>query len=601
MQRNRAAKKIAARLGDDRAREALLALCGYSGHPEGLVARLGVELARALPLHTTPADLDEFGRRFDKVRLMTLARVEAREPAPTVDAAIPASRVELGVRRAERLWPFVSGQRVLRLARAHLVAEDAFFAVAAATALREFCQINPPLMGPAWAGSGLVAVRAVNWLLALAMLGDPSRLGADLVVTVMLHISIMAQVLAEECARPDPPVTAAAGLLVVAHTLPFVPQAEEWMASARQALALGLDGYAEPGPARPCRQVGVDAHFAALACWAMGRQKAAEGPASGLARLAGMCRAMAPPWSPAMEWGHTPVRSMLELDPADHLPYGPAANLAAVVLNDPDLRAGREPDEGLFWLIGPQAPEWLRQLAGGRPPGVEDLPGAGLTWLAAKTGRGQAALWVRSSPRLPAGPAEAAGALDLGLALDGHVILALPGPAGEGPLAGFLASRSAHSTLRIDGVDPGSGAVEVRGLESGPNHLFAALSFDGYAALEDPVRLVRRVHLDTKNGIVTIVDQVLAAGRHKVELFFHLAAGVEVEPDAEGGLLLGGPFGRVVLKTDRACRGEVVRGRDDPPLGWRADGGGGVHPAPTLRLEAAIVGEAGFTTVLAPA
>lgn len=596
----RMVKKVVGDLAGAKARQELLGACGYAKRPEGLAARLGVELERHLPLNTSPEAVAEFGRYFDQLNVQTLALVEAREPLPRLDASIPASQVELAPSQWRRLWPWLGGQRFLRLARAHLVGRDAALAAALAASLSDFCRFNPPLMGPAWASAGLMATRSLNWLLALRMIGDPVRLGAEVVVSVLMHLALVGQVLAEDLAQAPGRAAPAAALLLLGRSLPFLPQAESWRSQGQAKLLEALAAYGRPGPPRPTRQLGLDTHWAALAGWALGRDWARDHLAETLAPLALACRSLAEPWGPGRGWGYDPVRSVLEFDSTGEPLFGPGANLAAVVLGQARLRAHRRVDEGLFWLIGPEAAEWLRQLAGGGDPGAGDLPGAGLSWLAAEAGGRKVGLRLCSAPRQAAGPGWGARSLDLSVSLDGQPLLALPGPPAEGPLAGVLEARAAHSVVRVDAREPGPGRVRIEGLESTDNHLFISLAFDGYARLPDPVNLRRRVHLDRRRGVITVVDQISAGSQHQVELLFQLPPGAQARPLDQGGLELDGDFGRYHLAVDQACRVEVLQGRTDPALGWRSTREGQTVPSPVVRLVTRQVGDVTLTTVFTP-
>lgn len=599
--RARLVKSVLGNLDGPKARERFLASCGYAAKSEGLVARLGIELERSLPLKVGAGPLAEFEQFFDSVSAVALAQIEAKQPTPKIDASAPASQVRLSAADARSLWPWHSGQRVLRMARAHLVGRDASLAMAVSSALGDFCRFNPPLMGPAWAGVGLVAVRSLNWLMALRMIGDPLRLGADRVVSVLMHLGLIAQVLAEDLAQGPPRVVPAAGLIFLAKCLPFMDQAEKWSQLGETSLNLALAAYGQAGPSPSTSQVGLDAHWAALCCWLLGKQWAQGGVQLGLARLIGLGRTVAAPWGSGQGWGNSRAPSVLSFDATVHDTFAPAANLAAVVLNEPDLRAGRKVDETLFWLIGPECGEWLRQLAGGATPATGSLVGAGMAWLAAEPGGRKVSIRVCAAPSRKEAEPWVARSLDLAIDLGGHPLLATPGPGEGGLLAEYLMSRAAHSVVRIDGREPSAGRVRVEGMESGEGHQFMALAFDGYASLEDPVHLRRRVHLDTNRSIITVVDQLTAKGQHGVEVMFHLPPGSRVEQSTGQGLNLLGAFGRVLMEPDRQCAVEVMEGQNDPPLGWRSDAVGRVAAAPVIRLHTRLVGSATLTTVLAPA
>jgi hypothetical protein len=440
-------------------------------------------------------------------------------------------------------------------------------------------------MGPGWTEAELVAVRAVNWLVALRFLAGAGPLPAELALGLVAQMRVMGMVLAE-----------AAALLLLSRALAFLPESSQWQKVAQAKLGPALAAWARP--ASPAAVLDAAAavracQWGALALW-LARRAGLElpGVAEALAPLARLCRAAAPPWGPGgkhLAWGGEPARSVLALDHPPVNPFTAAANLAALVLEDPDLRAGRHLDQTAYWLLGPAAAEALRRLAGGRPPAAGELAGAGLAWFCAASRGRRVAVWLRTTPQ----PAQA---LAMSLCLDGQGVIVPPGPAASGPLAGHLASRAASSTLCLDQTEPEAAAVELEGLEVTEGHAFLAASHLGYRGPEGMVRLRRRVHLDVKAGVVNLVDQIAAEDEHLCEVFLHLPPGAELEPQGDGTWLARGPWGKVLIRPEPKAQAEVITGRSSPPLGWRAVAPGRVEPAPTLRVFAPVVGQARLTT-----
>jgi len=293
------------------------------------------------------------------------------------------------------------------------------------------------------------------------------------------------------------------------------------------------------------------------------------------------------------ELAHAVVRPgapALGCEPRPASLFSGPANLAALLLNEPELRARRELDERLFWLYGSAALERLRQLAGAADPEPLESAGAGLVRLVGRCRDRRLGLTLRLAP----GPA----ALDLLVSLDGGEVLLPPGPAGTGPLAQHLGQRAAHNALRIDLAEPAGGMVSLEALEARPDHLFISASYDGYQGLDDPVGLRRRVYADLKRGIVDVVDQVQAQAEHLAELFFRLPPGTSVDTLEGGVLVLNGPAGRMLLRPEAKARVSLLLGRTQPALGWRGLEPGRVEPAPVVRVQALVLGAARLTTSL---
>ncbi len=609
--RSRLAGRVVEDLSGERARQELLIQAGYAGQVRGLARRLFSGLERVLPLACGPAEVRAFGRHFPGPRVMDQARVEAALPHPLADGGgeeLPASQVHLEPEQRDALWPWLSGQRSARLARAAHLAGDEELALAAVRSLERFCAYAPPLMGPGWSDPQVVAVRVLNWLFTLRLLGHPDTLPPQSLLAVLVHLKVAGLVLEADLVRAGEgahPLQAglAGALLFLGQALDFLPPAEAWRELGRTRLGPALMAWSrEQEPLSPL-WLAPCAQWGGLGLWLGRKRPGLEMPAlvGGLTRLAGLCRAAAPPWGGGVHslgWGWCPVGSVLGFERGGD-PFTTAANLAALLLRDPELRAGRVMDQNLFWLLGPAAAEDLRPLAPAHPPPAADHPGPGLSLLCLAAGKRRIGMCLRTSPRTPGADAPwPAQALALTLCLDGRPLLVAPGPAGSGPLSEHLRSRSAQNAVVIDRQEPRGGRVVPEGLEAGDRHAFLAARYDGYAHLADPVILRRRLFFDRAGSLVQVVDQVQGRQEHLCEIFFHLAPGTRVTKQDQG-LLLEADWGRVLMRPEPKAGLEVISGRSNPPLGWLADQEGGVMAAPVVRIYAPVEGSVRLTTVLA--
>jgi hypothetical protein len=613
---SRMAGQVAETLAGAEAREALLSQAGYQGQPAGLAARLMVEVSRALPLALDAASLRGFGSELPGAQVMALARAEALSRYPAMKGAPqPASQISLTPEEQAALMPWISGQRMARLAQAFVISGDVDLARAAAGNLTEFCEHNPPLMGPGWMDEQITAIRLLNWLWCFRFLNDPAIIEQDTVVALLIQMQVAGQMLAETLvSQPEPAplqVAPAAALLHLGCCLSFLPEAGGWLELAGKKLGPALASWGRPLGLLSSNWAAVMLEWSGLSLWLCMKNnlEAPAGLVAGLRALGPLVRAMAPPWGSGLAWGWSPVGSVLNLSQGRVDAATGTANLAAMLLTEPDLRAGRTLDERLYWLYGKASYEKLRQLAGGPPPPAQNLAAAGLAVLGALSKGRRMSLWLRTAPQEDAAGSAVGGAaksspfgqaqgLSMGLCLDGHPFLITPGPAGSGPLARYLASRAAFNAVRIDGAEPGPGAVSLEALEDDQRGAFVAASFGGYGHLEDPVSLRRRLFIDKTAALVQVVDQIQAEGEHDCEVFFHLPAGAEVTEQAEGEFLIAGPWGQVLLQADKKAAVEVISGQANPPLGWQADGVGKVKAAPVVRISARTVGSARLTTSL---
>ncbi|MFH1035834.1 MAG: heparinase II/III family protein [Pseudomonadota bacterium] len=598
---SKTAARVSRELGGAKAQAALLKRTGYAGQPQGLAARLAAEVERGLPLLLGPEQRRAFARFFDGPLVMEQARREAGQRlASPPGGPLPASQVQQNPEEEAAGWPWSSGQRFLRLARAQFLVPDDDLASAALESLGDFMAANPPLMGPGWRDARTMAVRVANWLWGLRFMGEGLIRDPALTAKLVLHLELMAQALGQELelGRDAPGaglVGPSAALLLLSTCLPFLEDVAAWRGLAAASLGPALRAAFEDGPLEEAGLVAEACEWAGLGQWAgPGLGVELPGVVSSLGKLGGLCRALAPPWGAGAYWGPGRAGAVLGFDPAPQSWFSAPANLAAVLLTAPELRAQRQMDERLFWLYGPEAGQKLRLLAGGAAPAVLESPGAGLGVLAAEMAghRVGAVLCLASG-------ADPAAALSLCLSQDGQALLLPPGPAGSGPLSPHLRGRAAHNALRVDEAEPQGGAVLLESLESGPRHRFLAASFDGYAHLSDPVTLRRRVYLDLGQGLISLVDQVQAQGRHLCEIFFRLPVGSRVQVLADGSLLLEGDFGRAYLRPEAKAHVSLLLGRSNPTLGWVATRLGQVVPTPVVRIQALTEGNARLTTVLA--
>ncbi|KIX11829.1 hypothetical protein [Dethiosulfatarculus sandiegensis] len=602
--RKRTAGKVAELIGGRQALEEMMASAGYGANAPGLAARLAVELGRVFPLALDASSLRVFGRYFPGATVMKRARRQAgrglSEEPPT--PPIPASCIKIDPEELMLSWPRLSGQIPVRLARAHVLGSDPQLALAAVREIKRFCSHHPPLMGLGWTHSGMVAGRVANWLLALRFLSNMGMLDAEMAPHACLHLKVAGMVFSQELdaeSRPGPDLICQAGaLMLLGRTLAFLPEAETWAEQGKAALNKALKAWHSPlESCLPTLELAGAVSYAGLCLWV--RQKAGEKALQlslDLEPLARACRALAPPWGCAQGWGWSPLGVLPGLDQGEVDPYTKAANLAAVLLDNPLLRAGRDLDEDLYWLIGPSAKEKLRKLAGGKTPPATEIKALGIVFLCQKNLGRKVGLLLRTTSGRKGDQPEL---LSLAASLDGKPFLVTPGPVGAGPMSAHLASREAQNALCLDKDGPGPGVVELEALEKEGNHVFTSVLYQSAKGAKEALSLRRRIFLDGEAGLFNIVDQIQAEGEHLCRIYFHLPRGTQVEPVSDGSFSLNGPFGQAWFRPEPNTFVSVVKGRHQPPLGWLADENGHVAAAPVLAVQAKVMGAARITSVFA--
>jgi hypothetical protein len=144
----------------------------------------------------------------------------------------------------------------------------------------------------------------------------------------------------------------------------------------------------------------------------------------------------------------------------------------------------------------------------------------------------------------------------------------------------YFRGTSAHNTVRIDGLDQSvSGGrfmwlrkarAAIERLPQSPHDFDFRGSHDGYARLADPVRHVRNVRFDGASNTLTVRDEIAARKPHLVELFWHFAPGLNVRMTSSGLHLRGRAFALQMAASGADLKLELVRGAENPPLGWHS-------------------------------
>lgn len=176
-----------------------------------------------------------------------------------------------------------------------------------------------------------------------------------------------------------------------------------------------------------------------------------------------------------------------------------------------------------------------------------------------------------------------ADALSLTLSICGEECLVDPGTysyRSELKWRDYFRGTSAHNTIRVDRLDQSiSGGrfmwtrkantrLVKMPLSTGQFHFEG--SHDGYLRLRDPVQHARAVSFEEQNMLLTVDDTVSGRAAHQIEQFWHFAPDVHVEV-AEHELsaqIRGKTYSVHLLFIGNDLKLELIRGLENPPLGW---------------------------------
>jgi hypothetical protein len=171
----------------------------------------------------------------------------------------------------------------------------------------------------------------------------------------------------------------------------------------------------------------------------------------------------------------------------------------------------------------------------------------------------------------------------------------------------YFRSTAAHNTACVDGENQSEMAgrflwrakaqARLLRFEKNSGQVTVTAEHDGYARLQDPVAHRRSVQFDCGSGSLNLEDSFECAGRHRVELFFHMHEDTEVLSVGDGETQVNWRGRRIVFSSpDGNARWEVLRGAENPKLGWRSRRFNQKHPIATLRIRAEINGSSTIRT-----
>jgi len=173
----------------------------------------------------------------------------------------------------------------------------------------------------------------------------------------------------------------------------------------------------------------------------------------------------------------------------------------------------------------------------------------------------------------------------------------------------FFRSTAAHNTASVDGQNQSQMAgrflwsskanPRLLRFENSSEQATIEAEHDGYMGLSDPVTHRRGVRFDRATGNVSIEDSFHCAGHHQVELFFHMHEQAAVLSVRNGEAQVGWRGRHIVFSSpDRYAHWEIIRGSDNPKLGWRSRSFNQKQPIATLRIRVEIDGSTTIRTHL---
>jgi hypothetical protein len=549
-------------------------------------------------------------RRFD----VGMPPVWNRDPdSGVVGPAIYAGDITITNREQvgdiKHVWELNRHLHLVRLAQAWAVTGDAAWLHALQQQLRSWLDQCPPLVGPNWTSSLELGIRLINWGLVWQLIGgegsdlfagdEGQRLRADWLDSIHAHCNAIARHLSRHSSANNHLIGELAGLYVGASLWPCWNASGAWLEQARRELEHEAQAqFSRDGVNR--EQAFAYHVFSSEFLFVAGLVgQACDHPFS-RGYWTALLRALRFLRSVRDVGGHVPMVG----DADDGIVFrldAPASDRAEqlLALGDAVLRRMPATHPGVRWL--------LHALPGKRPeadPHESDtgwaFPDGGYLLFGSHFGEpNEIKGMVDCGPLGYLGVAAHAhaDALALTLSIGGEECLVDPGTYSywqELKWRDYFRGTSAHNTVRIDGLDQSvSGGrfmwlkkaqASIERMPQSPHEFDFRGSHDGYERLADPVRHMRSVRFDAASATLTVRDEIAAKKHHQVELFWHFAPNLDTRLNSSGLHVRGKRFALQMHAHGADLKLELVRGNENPPLGWYSRSYENKQPCDVLKI-----------------
>jgi Uncharacterized protein conserved in bacteria len=502
------------------------------------------------------------------------------------------------------IWELSRHWHLVTLSRAFAVSGKQKYRAEFERQLRSWWKQCPYNIGVNWCSSLEVAIRLINWSLALdffrrrdsELTGFCDGFLDEWVRSVFEHSYYTSRHLSKYSSANNHFVGEVAGLYIASLAWPVFPESESWRAKARRILAEEICKQIWPDGVNKEQSTGYHQFICDFFLFSALVGEAHEEPfdATYWERLEAMANFYA---SLEDAGGHLPMIGDLDdghvSDLANGSSFSPVRSIVATLAARTGCcklaQKADSFDEKSFWLLGEEGAcrfEEARMKQGGGELRRE-FPDGGYYLLGDHWDSKEEARLLFDCGALGYLSLAAHGhadSLSVQLSLKGHEILIDSGnycyfQAPE--WRAYFKSTRAHNTLEVDGVDQSEPAgmflwrrkaqskvVESRRNEHGLVSIIG--EHDGYQRLGDGVTHRRRIDFDRAARVFTLTDEVRANDIHNYTLHFHFAADCEVEKQGEGVFLAQNGPAQVRMTLPEGWQILLLRGEEMPILGWRA-------------------------------
>ncbi len=202
-----------------------------------------------------------------------------------------------------------------------------------------------------------------------------------------------------------------------------------------------------------------------------------------------------------------------------------------------------------------------------------------------------------------------ADALSFTLSVAGQEILVDPGTYAyhtQKQWRDYFRGTSAHNTVRVDSQDQsvaGGNFLWTKHANANCIHFESdsakdcwIAEHDGYLRLTDPVKHIRSLIFDKENQLITVGDKLQAEKKHFTELYWHLSEKSNAHQDGDAIIVVNQDVQISIKMLNANFNPEIIKGCEEPPLGWISRGFDLKIPTNTIRWAGDITGTTELVT-----
>ncbi len=531
---------------------------------------------------------------------------------PTLDAA--------KVGDSKNVWEINRHQHFFALGEAFLLTGDERFAEECLSQWEDWIEQNPYRRGINWASSLEVAFRSWSWIWMFNLLLGAKALTGDRIGRLTLAIGRNAEFITDNLSIYFAPNTHLLGegfaLFVTGLLFPELKDSEEFRELGRKVLIEEMQKQVREDGSHFEQSIFYHRYSVEffLCAGILADRNGTAFPWEYRSRLEKMVEFLC-----YTAWPSGSHVSIGDSDGGRAIPFGkfdaedhrPAISTAAVYFRRGDFRrAAGGLREQTLWLLGAAAGAEFASLDAASPSAASrTFAGAGIVTMRSDWSGAAKFLTFDVGPQgMRSSGHGHADALSVNCAANGVEWLVDPGTyvySASRVWRDFFRSTPAHNTIAVDGMDQAERvdwfkwrnlpAVTLEQSYSFASLDYAAASHNGYQRLDAPV-IHRRHVVFVKPDYWLISDELAGRGRHQINVFFHFAPGVSVEPAQQGWLATKGSEKFLLVPLASGLNFCLVYGSESPIQGWYSSDYGRRKPAYALvgEIETTVPAEFGW-------